>query len=64
MRIISKQITTSYTVQYHLYIIKVEIMQDKANFFWIGGQTQTALHSEDWDDMKNEILTHINNQKT
>jgi hypothetical protein len=64
MRIISKQITTTYTVQYQEHIIKVEMMQGKANFFRIGGQTQTALHSEDWDDMKNEILTHINNQKT
>jgi hypothetical protein len=50
-------------VQYQEHIIKVEMMQGKANFFRIGGQTQTALHSEDWDDMKNEILTHINNQK-
>jgi len=60
MRLISKQITETFTVEYSGHIIKVEKQPLKEpNFFRIGGLTQTALHSEDWDQMKADILRFI-----
>jgi hypothetical protein len=60
MRLISKQITETFTVEYSGHIIKVEKSPLKyPTFTMINGLTQTVLNSEDWDQMKADILRFI-----
>ena len=60
MRLISKQITETFTVEYSGHIIKVEKNPLKYPVFtMINGLTQTVLNSEDWDQMKADILRFI-----